>query len=336
MLFKEDEIARADAMAVRQNCGWYRWTHDLVELTGADAEKFLDYLMVNTIAGTPVGRGKYTTMLNEDGLIIDDLVAFHVGEGIWWLSTLYGPHMVRHFDAYAEGYDVAYEDVTASWDMYAVQGPASAGVMADVVALDAAELSGFKRFQTTATALAGSDVAVRVDRGGFTGELGFEVYCKREDSPAVEAAIAAAAEAHGARKLKTLEVYVRSLPMEAGMGLRQDYHLLTPYEAGLGWSVRGGKDYVGKEALEALHAAGDKRAFVGVEIERESYEDIAQNEIIYKRGIPVGRVRQMIYGYTAEKNIGLAYVDAERCPVGTRVTIGSNDSPGVIVAPKWV
>ena len=331
MLFKEDEVARADAMAVRENCGWYRWTHDLVELTGSDAEKFLDHMLVNTIAGTAVGRGKYTAMLNEEGLIIDDLIAFHVGEDTWWLSTLYGPHMVRWFDAHSEGYDVAYQDITREWDLYAVQGPASATVMDGVVD---EPVDALKRFQIVDNTI--GEVAVRVDRGGFTGELGYEIYCKRTDSPAVEAAITAAGASCDARKLKTLEVYVRSLPMEKGMGLRQDYHMLTPYEAGLGWQVRDNKDFVGKEALAAKHEAGDERAFVGFEIERESYEDIAQNEIVFKRGIPVGRVRQMIYGYTVDKNIGLGYVDAKRCPIGTRVTIGTNDSPAVVVEPKWL
>ena len=34
MLFKEDKTARAEHQAVRENAGWYRWTHDLVEVTG--------------------------------------------------------------------------------------------------------------------------------------------------------------------------------------------------------------------------------------------------------------------------------------------------------------
>ena len=119
------------------------------------------------------------------------------------------------------------------------------------------------------------------------------------------------------------------------MALRQDYKGLTPYEANLGWSVRMDKDFLGKEALEAAQAEEPKRAFVGIEIERESYEDIAQNEIIRKRGIPVGICRQMIYGYTVDKNIGFGIVDARKVPLGTRVTIGPNDSPAVIVEPKW-
>ena len=330
MLFKEDEVARAEAMAVRQNAGWYRWTHDLVQVGGADAERFLDWMLVNRIAGTPEGRGKYTTMLDEHGQIIDDLVAFNRGGGIWWLSTLYGPHAVRWFDAHKQGFDVTYEDVTQEWDMYAVQGPNSAKVMAALLNEPVDEL---KRFQIVDRLV--GETPVVVDRGGFTGELGFELYCKRADSAAMADAIARAAGEFDAPRLTTLEVYVRSLPMEKGMALRQDYKGLTPYEANLGWSVHMDKDFFGKEALAAAHAQGERRAFVGLEIERESYEDIAQKEIVYKRGVPVGYTPAFIYGYTVDKNIGFGVVDARKCPLGTRVTIGCNDSPAVVVEPKW-
>ena len=208
MLFKEDAVARAEANAVRTNAGWYRWTHDLVKLTGADAERFLDWIMVNKIAGLAVGRGKYTTMLDENGGIIDDLMAIHKEEGLWWLSTLYGPHMVKWFDGHAEGYDIAYEDITQQIDMFAVQGPNSAAIMNDLAADSVDDLKRFQMIETTI-----DDIAVSVDRGGFTGELGYEIYCAREDSDAIAAAIAAAAEKHDAPRIKTLEVYVRSLPM---------------------------------------------------------------------------------------------------------------------------
>ena len=144
MLFKEDEIARAEATAVRENAAWYRWTHDLVKVTGEDAEKFLDWILVNSIAGLSVGRGKYTTMLDENGGIIDDLVVFHKAEGLWWLSTLYGPHAVKWFDAHSQGFNVAYEDITQEIDMYAIQGPNSAKVMDGLIADSVDDL---KRFQ---------------------------------------------------------------------------------------------------------------------------------------------------------------------------------------------
>ena len=89
MLFREDTVARAQHQAVRENAGWYRWTHDLVEVKGPDALKFLDYLCVNSIAKAEVSRTKYTTLLNEEGKIIDDTIVMHMGENLYWVSTLY-------------------------------------------------------------------------------------------------------------------------------------------------------------------------------------------------------------------------------------------------------
>lgn len=330
MLFKEDALARAEANAVRTNVGWYRWTHDLIEVTGTSAEAFLDWMLVNTIAGIPAGSGKYTTMVDEDGGIIDDLVVFHKTEDVWWLSTLYGPHMLKWFDTHKEAFEVEYRDITQEFDMYAIQGPNSAQLSAKLLDFS---VDSLERFQIIDAKI--GDTAVAVDRGGFTGELGFEIYCARADSKAVVAAIEEAAKSCDAPRLTTLEVYVRSLPMEKGMGLCQDYRGLTPFEANLGWSVHLDKDFIGKDALVCAQEEGPKRAFVGLEIERESYEDIAQNEIIRKRGVPVGVCRQMIYGYTVDKNIGFGVVDAKKVPLGTRVTIGPNDSPATVVEPKW-
>ena len=58
MLFKEDTVARAQHQSVRENVGWFQWTHDLVEIKGADAGRFLDYLFVNSINKSAVGRTK--------------------------------------------------------------------------------------------------------------------------------------------------------------------------------------------------------------------------------------------------------------------------------------
>ena len=49
MLFKEDKLARLDAETIRKSVGWYRWTHDLVEITGADALDVLEKIYVNNI-----------------------------------------------------------------------------------------------------------------------------------------------------------------------------------------------------------------------------------------------------------------------------------------------
>ena len=57
-----------------------------------------------------------------------------------------------------------------------------------------------------------------------------------------------AVESVGGRELQTLEVYVRSIPMEKGfLALKQDFKHLSPYECGLGWAVAADKDFIGKK-----------------------------------------------------------------------------------------
>lgn len=331
MLFKEDTVARAQHTAVRENAGWYRWTHDLVEVKGADACAFLDYLFVNTIARAAVGRSKYTTMLNEDGKIIDDTIVMRMGETHYWVSTLYAPQFCKWAQAHKAAYAVAIEDITPTIDMYAVQGPNSGKMMN---ALLKTPVDGMKRFQVIDNAI--GDIAVQIHRSGFTGELGYEIYCRMEDTKAIEAAIREAAASFNAPEINILEVYVRSLPVEKGFALRQDMYGLTPFECGLDWSVSFDKDFVGKEALLKATEEGMKQKLVGLEYLAESYEDIAQREIVYRNGVPCGFVRAAIYGYTVEKNIGFAVIDAKKAELGTRVTVGCNDSPAIIVEKCWL
>ena len=69
MLFKEDKVARADAEAIRRGVGFYRWTHDLVEITGKDALEVLQKIYISDISKVAVGRSKYTASLDENGEI---------------------------------------------------------------------------------------------------------------------------------------------------------------------------------------------------------------------------------------------------------------------------
>lgn len=88
-VYKYDEMKRSEHMAVRSSVGWYYWTHQLLEVTGSDAAAFLDKMCANPIANLAVGRERYTTMLNEQGQIVDDVVVIRLQEETFWVSTLF-------------------------------------------------------------------------------------------------------------------------------------------------------------------------------------------------------------------------------------------------------
>ncbi len=325
MLFREDKLARLDAETIRKSVGWYRWTHDLVEVTGADALEILEKLYVSNIGKVFPGKTKYTVMLDEKGEIIDDAIVMHMSEDVYWVSTLYGPRLIPWIEAHAEGKDVQTRLITYDWDMYAIQGPESPAAVEKL--LDT-PLEGMKRFSVAANSIGG--VGVYVHRSGFTGENGFEIYCAPEQTGEIRSRIAAAVEASGGREIYTLEVYVRSIPMEKGFALKQDFKHLNPYECGLGWSVDLEKEFIGKEATLAIRE-NPRYQMVGLVFDWESTEDISIWERVYLYGVEVGRCAQAIYGYTVDKNIGFATIRAG-IPEGTRVTVGPNGSPATVVS----
>ena len=105
-IYKDDEMKRAEHMAVRTSVGWYLWTHQLVKVTGEDVTDFLDYMLTGNIKTLTVGRDRYTTMLNEAGEIIDDVVVFRMAEKEYWLSTLFATKMDDWFFDHQGNYDV--------------------------------------------------------------------------------------------------------------------------------------------------------------------------------------------------------------------------------------
>ena len=328
MLFKNDETARLDAVTIRENVGWYRWTHDLVEVTGNDALEVLEKIYVSNISKVAAGRTKYTTMLNDDGEIIDDVIVMHMSEDIYWVSTLYGPRLIPWIEAHSAGKDVSARLITYDWDMYAVQGPQSPKAME--LLLDS-PLGEMKRFSVAENTISG--IPVYIHRSGFTGENGFEVYCAAADTGKIRELISKAVQEAGGREIYTLEVYVRSIPMEKGFALKQDFKHMNPFECGLGWSVDLEKDFIGKDATLAIKAA-PRFQMVGLIFDAESTEDISIWERVYLYGVEVGRCSQAIYGYTVDKNIGFANIRAG-IPEGTRVTVGPNGSSATVVAKTF-
>ena len=168
MLFKEDTVARADAMAIRKGVGFYRWTHDLVEVTGKDALEVLQKIYISDISKVAVGRSKYTSSLDESGEIIDDVIVMHMAEGLYWVSDLYGPRLLPWIEKHKGDADIQAKIITYDWDMYAVQGPDSLKAMNAMLDKPVDDL---KRFGICECQL--GDIPVYIHRSGFPGEKGF-------------------------------------------------------------------------------------------------------------------------------------------------------------------
>ena len=170
-------------------------------------------------------------------------------------------------DALAErltGFRAVLDDRSLATGLLAVQGPASAGLLAPLTDVDLGALRYYAAAEGTVAGIPGL-----VARTGYTGEDGFEVFVDTAQTvPLWDALLAAVATSGGL----PIGLGARdTLRLEAGMPLYgNELDLGTdPYQAGLGRVVKLGKtgDFVGRTALEKIARDGPSRRLVGLIVE---------------------------------------------------------------------
>lgn len=315
-LRKDDAAVRAEHEAIRNRVGYYDFTHKLLEVKGADAQAFLNRMFIGFIGKAKVGQAKYTTMLNEQGVIIDDVIVFRIEEETFWVSTLYIDELIAWFDGHKKGEAVSYKEITGITTMYAVQGPKSKAVLN---AFLKNSVDGLKYFHIEDNAI--GDVAVKIARSGYTGELGYEIYCHPDYAKLVEEKLEEAGEQYGIMQIKT-DVIVTSLPREKGFVLMSDLAGTNPLEDGFDWTIDWDKEFVGKEALLKVKETGAKRALLGFTVD-DAAAEVEVGAAVSVNGVTAGKVTMFTYGYTVEKNIGFALVDLDKAKAGDKAMIGN-------------
>ncbi len=233
---------------VRDSAGCFDVSHmAVVDVEGADAKAWLRILLANDVARLAAdGAGLYTTMLLDDGGIVDDLIVYRQRSDAYrlvvnaatcetdlaWMQSRLGDYRVE----LADRQDLA---------MIAVQGPDATGLSAPTFGGALAEVSvALKPFHAT------WEDRLFVARTGYTGEDGFEIICPADDVVGVwDRLVAVGVVPCGLGARDTLR-------LEAGLNLYgQDMdRSVSPLECGLGWTVSWkdeGRDFAGRSALAA-------------------------------------------------------------------------------------
>ena len=334
-IYKDDEMKQAEHMTVRTSVGWYLWTHQLVEVTGPDCTAFLEYIFPKNIGNLAVGRERYTTMLDEAGEIIDDVVVFRMEEKKFWISTLFRKDMFRWFESHKGSFDVSWTDITPQWEMYAVQGPKSTDMVDTITKIP---VNSMKFFEIRANEIDG--VPVYVNRAGYTGEkLGFEIYFPKAEAPAMEEKLRALAKTFEGREVTEFQVMAWTLPCEAGFFYMRDLRHTNPFEVGLEGGINWEKDFIGKEALLKVREEGPTREVVGftvadVDIHIKGRNMGNEGEFVYKDGEYVGRCMKICYSFVKDTNNGTIICRKDSLKPGDKVTMHGHEA--VICAPKFI
>jgi len=268
----------AEHLAVRSAAGLFDLSHmGEILVTGPDAGAALDYALVGNLGSLAPGRARYTMICAADGGVLDDLVVYRQGEQEFLViaNAANTETVYRSLGSRSEGLVAEVADATGDYALIAVQGPAAAAILGPLASVD---LSVMKYYTG-----AFGDVAGRpswVARTGYTGEDGFEVFCRPGDAVWIWEALAGAGTPAG---LVPAGLAARdTLRLEAGMPLYGNElgPDVTPFEAGLGRVVKFDKpgDFVGREALAARASEGPRVVLAGLTM---------QSRRIARHGYPV-------------------------------------------------
>ncbi len=299
------------------------------EVTGPDAETLLQYCLTRNIRRLSPGQVVYTAMCYEHGGMVDDGTVYRLDQDNFrWIGGSDVSGIWMREQAAILGLKAWVRSSTDQMHNIAVQGPASREIVKEIiwtppVRAEAGELDWF-RF-TVGRIGDRQGVPVVVSRTGYSGELGYEIFCHPGDAATVFEAVWQAGQKHGLAPLglEALDM-VRT---EAGL-IFKDYEFdetVDPFEAGIGFTVplkSKEDDFIGKAALTERKNHPQKR-LVGLEI--DSRVLVGNGDCVHIGRPQIGEVTSSMRSPLLNANIALARVDVTHAEIGTNVEIGKLD-----------
>ena len=299
------------------------------EVTGPDAESLLQYCLTRDIRKLSVGQVVYSAMCYENGGMIDDGTVFRLGQNNfrWIGGDDYSGIWLRE-QAEKMGFKAWVRSSTDQLHNIAVQGPNSRDLLKEIIWTSAAqpaigELEWFRFAVGRIKHFEGAPVVV--SRTGYTGELGYEIFCHPKDASTVFDAVWEAGQKYGIKPmgLEALDM----VRIEAGL-IFANYEFdseTDPFEAGIGFAVplkSKADDFIGKQAL-IQRKEHPRRKLVGLDI--DSNEAVGHGDCVHIGRAQIGVVTSSMRSPILGKNIALARVDALNSELGTEVEIGKLD-----------
>ena len=305
--------------AVRTSGGLFDLSHmGEIRVRGARAGEFLDHSLISTLSSVPVGKAKYSMIVDADGGILDDLITYRLAEDEFLVVPNAGNTDVvwEALQERAAGFDVELANESLDTALIAVQGPQAEQIIADLVAGDdETVVRTMKYYSAAPLTVAGLDTLLA--RTGYTGEDGFELYLPNADAPELWDALLNAGSAYD---LLPAGLAARdSLRLEAGMPLygQELGRDITPVEAGMARAFATKEaDFVGRAALEVREPAS---AIVGLRgLGRRAAREGAE---VYLGDEPVGVVTSGQPAPVLGHPIALARLRPDVTEVGTALEV---------------
>jgi aminomethyltransferase len=295
-------------LAVRTDCGVFDVSHmGQLMVEGPRVEELLQSLLSNDLAKIGDGGAQYTLLTNDEGGIIDDLIAYREERTRFLLvvnaaNTEAGYRWLKAREI--RGTEVS--DVSDEYALLAVQGPHT---------FERLEIDEGTPFTWEMGELDGLEVMI--NRTGYTGEKGVELACMVDDAPELwDAVLARGATPCGLGARDTLRLEV-CYPLH-GNDITPE---TDPISAGLGWACALEKDFTGVAEIRGVKEAGPTRRLVAFVMEEKA---------VPRQGMTIeggGEVTSGTHSPMLDVGIGLGYVPSAQAKAGTELTIDVRGRP---------
>src|SRR6185436_17649001 len=231
------------------------------EVTGPDRNAFVQRVTCNDVGALKHGQAQYSAILTDTGTFVADCLVYRFEDKLRLVVN--AANLAKDWETIVEqkgGANVRLRDISDETALIAVQGPKAEALLAQLTTMGVAMIP---YYQFSQGKVAG--VQCFLSRTGYTGEDGFEIYCRGEDAETLWHGLVGAGRGApcglGARD---------TLRLEAGLPLYGNDidDTITPYEAGLNFIVKldKGAPFTGLNALKTQKLKGVKRKLVGFKV----------------------------------------------------------------------
>jgi aminomethyltransferase len=298
------------------------------EVLGPDAEELIQATVTRDARRLSQGQVTYTALCNDTGGMIDDATIFRLGQDNFRFvgGDEYDGVWLRE-QAQRRGLRAWVKESTEELHNIAVQGPGSRDILADIIwtAPTQTPFDRLKWFRFSVARIGGPQgLPLVVSRTGYSGELGYELWCHPKDAVALWDRVWEVGAPHGMKPLGLDALDM--LRIEAGLifaGYEFDDQV-DPFEAGIGFAVdlRSEDDFIGRAALEE-RKAHPQRVLVGLEL--EGNEPGAHGDCVHVGRHQVGVITSGTRSPVLKKNIALCRMAVGYGELGTEVEVGKLD-----------
>ena len=299
------------------------------EILGPDAENLMQYTLTRNVKKLSAGQVVYSAMCYENGCMIDDgtLMKFGQDNFRWIGGQEYGGEWLKE-QAKKKNFKVWVKSSTDQIHNIAVQGPNSRKILEKFVWTPDTQpsIKDLEWFRLTIARIDSvTGTPIMVSRTGYTGELGFEIWCHPKDASTVWDKVF-----ESGKEFKISPLGLEALDMvriEAGLifyGYEFD-DKTDPFEAGIGFTVplkTKEDDFIGKEEL-IKRKNNPQKKLVGLELVGHE-PAVTGNTVHIGRG-QVGVITSGMLSKTLNKNIALCRIDVKHAEIGNEVEVGKMD-----------